>query len=119
MFSSSLPTPFRTQVFASPRSRAPAAPAPPVDIQHDPEVQKAVLRAWSTGKFVATVSCGSCALLGVLLRDGTSFVRGKRLTSLSKGNLCAPRTTMRHATSKTLSGGRAPSTPLRPAGSLA
>lgn len=54
-----------------------------VDIQHNVEVQRAVLRAWTTGKFVTTVCYGACALLGVKLEDGTPFVRGKRLTSFS------------------------------------
>jgi putative intracellular protease/amidase len=62
----------------------PGGLGPMVDIQHNADVQRAVFRAWSTGKFVTAVCHGPCALLGVKLGDGTPFVRGKKLTSFSK-----------------------------------
>jgi putative intracellular protease/amidase len=55
-----------------------------VDIQRNPMVQSAVVRAWSTGKFVTAVCHGPCALLGVDLGDGKPFVQGRKLTSFSK-----------------------------------
>jgi putative intracellular protease/amidase len=62
----------------------PGGLGPMVDIARSPEVQKAVVRAWSTGKFVTAVCHGPCSLLGVDLGDGVPFVRGKKLTSFSK-----------------------------------
>ncbi|AHE52932.1 type 1 glutamine amidotransferase domain-containing protein [Sphingomonas sanxanigenens] len=62
----------------------PGGLGPMVDIQHDADVQKAVVRAWTTGKLVTAVCHGPCALLGVDLGDGTPFVQGKKLTSFSK-----------------------------------
>jgi putative intracellular protease/amidase len=62
----------------------PGGLGPMVDIQRNPIVQNAVVRAWSTGKFVTAVCHGPCALLGVDLGDGKPFVQGKKLTSFSK-----------------------------------
>lgn len=62
----------------------PGGLGPMVDIQRNADVQNAILRAWSTGKFVTAVCHGPFALLGVSLGDGTPFVRGKKLTSFSK-----------------------------------
>ncbi|HEU0124310.1 MAG TPA: type 1 glutamine amidotransferase domain-containing protein [Bryobacteraceae bacterium] len=62
----------------------PGGLGPMVDIQHNPDVQKAVVRAWTTGKLVTAVCHGPCALLGVDLGDGKPFVQGKKLTSFSK-----------------------------------
>lgn len=62
----------------------PGGLGPMVDIQHNTDVQGAVVRAWTTGKLVTAVCHGPCALLGVDLGDGTSFVRGKKLTAFSK-----------------------------------
>lgn len=61
----------------------PGGLGPMVDIARNAEVQKAVVRAWSTGKIVTAVCHGPCSLLGVDLGDGTPFVRGKKLTSFS------------------------------------
>jgi putative intracellular protease/amidase len=54
-----------------------------VDIQRNADVQRAVVRAWTTGKLVTAVCHGPCALLSVDLGDGTPFVRGRKLTSFS------------------------------------
>ena len=62
----------------------PGGLGPMVDIQHNPDVQRAVLQAWNTGKLVSAVCHGPCAFLGVKLEDGSAFVKGKRLTSFSK-----------------------------------
>ncbi len=62
----------------------PGGLGPMVDIQHNADVQKAVVRAWSTGKLVTAVCHGPCCLLGVDLGDGAPFVRGKKLTAFSK-----------------------------------
>jgi putative intracellular protease/amidase len=62
----------------------PGGLGPMADIARNAEVQKAVVRAWSTGKIVSAVCHGPCALLGVDLGDGVPFVRGKKLTSFSK-----------------------------------
>jgi putative intracellular protease/amidase len=61
----------------------PGGLGPMVDIQRNADVQKAIVRAWITGKLVAAVCHGPCALLGVDLGNGTPFVRGKKLTSFS------------------------------------
>ena len=55
-----------------------------VDIARNAEVQRAIVRSWSTGKFVTAVCHGPCSLLGVDLGDGAPFVRGKKLTAFSK-----------------------------------
>ena len=62
----------------------PGGLGPMVDIARNGEVQKAVARAWSTGKLVTAVCHGPCALLGVDLGDGVPFVRGRKLTAFSK-----------------------------------
>jgi putative intracellular protease/amidase len=61
----------------------PGGLGPMVDIADDPEVKRAVLRAWNGGKLVAAVCHGPVALLGVKLDDGTPLVQGRRLTSFS------------------------------------
>jgi putative intracellular protease/amidase len=62
----------------------PGGLGPMVDIQRDPEVQKAIARAWTTNKIVSAVCHGPCSLLGVDIGDGKPFVQGKKLTSFSK-----------------------------------
>jgi putative intracellular protease/amidase len=62
----------------------PGGLGPMVDIARNAEVQKAVVRSWSTGKIVTAVCHGPCSLLGVDLGDGVPFVRGKKLTAFSK-----------------------------------
>ncbi|MDC0679118.1 type 1 glutamine amidotransferase domain-containing protein [Sorangium atrum] len=61
----------------------PGGLGPMVDIAKDPDVKRAVLRAWNGGKIVAAVCHGPAAFLGVSLDDGTPLVRGRRLTSFS------------------------------------
>jgi putative intracellular protease/amidase len=55
-----------------------------VDIARNAEVQKAIVRAWTTNKIVAAVCHGPCALLGVDIGDGKPFLEGKRVTAFSK-----------------------------------
>ena len=62
----------------------PGGLGPMVDIARNTEVQKAVVRAWSTDKLVSAVCHGPCALLGVDLGDGKPFLEGKRVTAFSK-----------------------------------
>ncbi len=61
----------------------PGGLGPMVDIAHDPDVKRAVLRAWEGGKIVAAVCHGPVALLGVQLADGTPLVQGRQLTAFS------------------------------------
>jgi putative intracellular protease/amidase len=61
----------------------PGGLGPMVDIATDPDVKKAVIRAWNGGKVVAAVCHGPVAFLGVTLEDGTPLVRGRKLTSFS------------------------------------
>lgn len=62
----------------------PGGLGPMVDIARNPQVQHAIVRAWSTGKLVTAVCHGPCSLLGVDLGDGAPFVRGKKLTAFSR-----------------------------------
>ncbi|VVP68025.1 Molecular chaperone Hsp31 and glyoxalase 3 [Pseudomonas fluorescens] len=61
----------------------PGGLGPMVDIATDPDVKRAVERAWNGGKIVAAVCHGPAAFLGVRLEDGAPLVRGRRLTSFS------------------------------------
>jgi putative intracellular protease/amidase len=61
----------------------PGGLGPMVDIAHNPEIQRAVERAWNGGKIVAAVCHGPVALLGAKLKDGTPLVQGRKLTSFS------------------------------------
>jgi putative intracellular protease/amidase len=62
----------------------PGGLGPMVDITRNPEVQHAVLRAWTGGKIVAAVCHGPSALLGVTLDDGKPLVQGRRVAGFSK-----------------------------------
>ena len=61
----------------------PGGLGPMVDIATDPDVKRAVARAWNAGKIVAAVCHGPAAFLGVTLEDGTALLQGRRLTSFS------------------------------------
>ena len=61
----------------------PGGLGPMVDIATDPDVKRAVERAWSGGKLVAAVCHGPAAFLGATLEDGTPLVRGRQLTGFS------------------------------------
>jgi len=61
----------------------PGGLGPMVDIATDPEVKRAVERAWNAGKLVAAVCHGPAAFLGATLQDGTPLVRGRRVTGFS------------------------------------
>lgn len=62
----------------------PGGLGPMVDIARNPDVQKAIARAWTTGKIVAAVCHGPCAFLGVDVGNGKPFLEGKRITAFSK-----------------------------------
>lgn len=61
----------------------PGGLGPMVDIATDPDVKRAVARAWNGGKIVAAVCHGPAALLGVTGEDGKPLVQGRKLTSFS------------------------------------
>lgn len=61
----------------------PGGLGPMVDIANNPEIQRAVERAWQGGKIVAAVCHGPAALLGAKLEDGTPLIKGRKLTSFS------------------------------------
>ncbi|HYG07675.1 MAG TPA: type 1 glutamine amidotransferase domain-containing protein [Stenotrophomonas sp.] len=61
----------------------PGGLGPMADLARNPEVQAALSRAWDAGLIVAAVCHGPVALLGVELADGSSLVRGRRLTGFS------------------------------------
>jgi putative intracellular protease/amidase len=61
----------------------PGGLGPMADIATDPDVKRAIARAWNAGRIVAAVCHGPCAFLGVKLEDGTPLVRGRKLTSFS------------------------------------
>jgi len=61
----------------------PGGLGPMVDIANDPDVKRAIARAWEGGKIVAAVCHGPAALLGVKLQDGTQLLRGRNVTSFS------------------------------------
>jgi putative intracellular protease/amidase len=62
----------------------PGGLGPMVDIAYDPDVKRAVARAWSSERIVAAVCHGPSAFLGVTLENGAPLVRGRRLTSFSQ-----------------------------------
>lgn len=61
----------------------PGGLGPMVDIQRNADVQKAIVRAWTTDKLVTAVCHGPCSLLGVDLGDGKPFVSGRKVTGFS------------------------------------
>jgi putative intracellular protease/amidase len=61
----------------------PGGLGPMADIATDPDLKRAIARAWNAGRIVAAVCHGPCAFLGVKLEDGTPLVRGRKLTSFS------------------------------------
>lgn len=61
----------------------PGGLGPMADLAKNPDVKRAVSRAWNAGMLVAAVCHGPVALLGVKLEDGTPLVRGRKLTSFS------------------------------------
>jgi len=61
----------------------PGGLGPMVDIAQNPQVQRTVARAWDAGMVVAAVCHGPCAFLGVKLEDGSSLIKGRKLTSFS------------------------------------
>lgn len=61
----------------------PGGLGPMVDIAKDPDVKRAVIRAWNGGKIVSAVCHGPAAFLGVTLDDGTPLVKGRKLTAFS------------------------------------
>lgn len=61
----------------------PGGLGPMVDITGNPDVQKALQRAWNGGKIVSAVCHGPAAFLGVKLDDGSPLIQGKKLTSFS------------------------------------
>jgi putative intracellular protease/amidase len=61
----------------------PGGLGPMVDLAGDPDVKRAIARAWNAGRIVAAVCHGPVALLGVNGEDGKPLVQGRRLTSFS------------------------------------
>ena len=61
----------------------PGGLGPMADIATDAGVKAAVARAWDAGLIVSAVCHGPCAFLGVTLADGTSLIKGRKLTSFS------------------------------------
>lgn len=61
----------------------PGGLGPMVDIQRNADVQRAIVRAWTTDKLVTAVCHGPCSLLGVDLGDGKPFVGGRKVTGFS------------------------------------
>lgn len=61
----------------------PGGLGPMADIARNPEVQAAIARAWNGGMIVGAVCHGPCSLLGVKLADGSSLIKGRRLTGFS------------------------------------
>ncbi|OWY28905.1 type 1 glutamine amidotransferase domain-containing protein [Herbaspirillum robiniae] len=61
----------------------PGGLGPMVDIAADPEVKRAIARAWDAGKLVAAVCHGPAAFLDVTLADGSPLLRGRKVTSFS------------------------------------
>ena len=61
----------------------PGGLGPMADIAKDSGVKSAIARAWDAGMIVAAVCHGPCALLDVKLEDGSSLIRGRRLTGFS------------------------------------
>ncbi|GGC73220.1 type 1 glutamine amidotransferase domain-containing protein [Undibacterium terreum] len=61
----------------------PGGLGPMADVATDPGVKSAVARAWDGGLLVSAVCHGPCALLGVTLKDGSSLVKGKKVTGFS------------------------------------
>jgi len=61
----------------------PGGLGPMADLATDREVKGALARAWNGRLIVSAVCHGPCAFLGVILDDGTSLVKGRKLTSFS------------------------------------
>ncbi|MFJ3487605.1 type 1 glutamine amidotransferase domain-containing protein [Pseudomonas sp. NPDC090202] len=62
----------------------PGGLGPMVDIGKNPQIIQAVSRAWDAGKVVSAVCHGPVAFLDVKLADGSSLIKGRKLTSFSK-----------------------------------
>jgi len=61
----------------------PGGLGPMADLATDPEVKRAIARAWNAGRIVSAVCHGPCAFLGVTIEDGTPLIKGRKLTSFS------------------------------------
>lgn len=61
----------------------PGGLGPMADLATDPGVKFAIARAWDAGMLVSAVCHGPCSFLGVKLKDGSSLVKGRKLTSFS------------------------------------
>jgi putative intracellular protease/amidase len=61
----------------------PGGLGPMADLATDPDVKRALARAWDAGMLVAAVCHGPAAFLGVTLADGSPLLRGRKLTSFS------------------------------------
>lgn len=61
----------------------PGGLGPMADLATDADVKRAVASAWDGGRIVSAVCHGPCALLGVKLKDGSSLIKGRKLTSFS------------------------------------
>lgn len=61
----------------------PGGLGPMADVATDPDVKQAIARAWDGGLLVSAVCHGPCSLLNVKLKDGSSLVKGRKLTGFS------------------------------------
>lgn len=53
------------------------------DLPDNPRVQRLVREFAEAGKVIASVCHGPACLVGVMLRDGTAFVKGRRVTAFT------------------------------------
>lgn len=63
----------------------PGGHGPMFDLATDARTKRCVAAAWDSGKPVAAVCHGPAALLDVRLSDGTTLLRGRRVTGFTRG----------------------------------
>lgn len=63
----------------------PGGHGPMFDLAADPTVKQLIAAFWDAGKPVGAVCHGPASLLNVALGDGTTLLRGRRVTGFTKG----------------------------------